>query len=251
MATAPGHDAPVPAPGVAVTAAGLALRGSDGPIVTGVHLTAPAGELLAVIGPAGSGRTSLLLALGGRMRLRAGTAEVGTVRLRTGAREVRRRVAVARAQGAAAPDPYDKVGELLGLAGLYAGHRTGARAIGDALAAVGLTVVDHPKSDEPGVLARSARYEHLHAADRLLLAVALALVGAPEVLLVDDVDEGQDDRGSHRVWTELRRVAESGTTVIATASGAMTAGRYAHRTVLLAHGANDDGSDGLPRGGAR
>jgi ABC-2 type transport system ATP-binding protein len=239
MATATGHsDLPQgthPIPGTA-----------GGPIPYPVDPAAPAGELLAVIGPAGPGRTSLLLALGGRMRLRGRSIEGGEARRPATAREVRRRVAVARAFGAAAPEPNDRVGELLELAGVYAGHRAGAPAVGKALGRAGLTVVEHPTSAEPGILARGARYEHLPAADQLLLVVALALVGEPEVLLVDAVDDGQDDTGSDRVWTRLRHITESGTTVIAASGSATTAGRYAHRTVLLPHSADDDDCHGHP-----
>lgn len=194
MAAGPGH-------GGAAGGAGRAVR---------------AGELLAVIGPAGPARTSLLRALGGA------------------APRVRRRVALARAFGAAAPDPYARVGELV--------DRAGAGAIGPALDAAGLTVVDHPEGGGPGVLARGARYGRLAAADRMLLAVALALAGAPDVLLVDAVDDGrpgEDGAGSRRVWARLRRIADAGTTVVAACTTATAAGAHADRTVLLPHSPGD------------
>lgn len=198
---------------------------------------APGGELFAVIGPAGPARTSLLRALGGRLRWSGGRGG--------GAGEVRRRVALARAFGAAAPDPYARVGELL--------DRADAGAIGRALDAAGLTVVDHPGGGGPGLLARGARYGRLPVADRILLAVALALAGAPDALLVDAVDDGHEGRESpdgqgdpagDRVWTRLRGIADSGTTVVAACSTATAAGGYADRTVLLPHGAHDHDTAG-------
>ncbi|MEV6008546.1 hypothetical protein AB0M29_17245 [Streptomyces sp. NPDC051976] len=266
MATATGHGSPegtpatatvlgtgtVPGTGAASgTGTGGVPRGADGLLADGADPAVPAGELLAVIGPAGPGRTSLLLALGGRMRLRGGGVAAGQARRPAAGREVRRRVAVARAHGAAAPDPYDRVSELLDLAGVHVGGRAGVHAVGRALAAAGLSVADHPGAGLPGVLARGARFEHLPAADQLLLAVALALVGAPEVLLVDAVDDGQDDAGSHRVWTALRRIADAGTTVIAACADAATAGAFAHRTVLLPHDADDDTAHGAHGGHGR
>jgi hypothetical protein len=184
--------------------------------------TAPAGPagggLLVVIGPAGPERAALLLALGGRMRLPG----------------PRRRVAVARAYGASAPDPYDRVGELLDLAAVHAGLRVGAPRIGEALAATGLRPAEHPDPDRPGTLPRGARFEHLPAQDQLLLAVTLALIPGPDLLLVDtpDDDAAAADR---RVWERLRRIAATVTPVIATAPDAAVAGDYAHRTVVLPH----------------
>ncbi|TVT23945.1 ABC transporter ATP-binding protein, partial [Amycolatopsis rhizosphaerae] len=57
--------------GAAVTARGLGVRGPRGPVFENVDLEVPAGGFLVVHGPGGSGRTSLLLALSGRLRLTA------------------------------------------------------------------------------------------------------------------------------------------------------------------------------------
>lgn len=85
------------AAGVDVVARGASVRGPRGPVFEGVDLDVPAGGLLAVHGPAGSGRTSLLLALAGRMRLSGGAVRVGGHVLPAEGRRVRRLVAVARA----------------------------------------------------------------------------------------------------------------------------------------------------------
>ncbi|MGK5641506.1 hypothetical protein ACSNOK_24775 [Streptomyces sp. URMC 126] len=65
------------APGAAGTARGPGLAGPRGRTFRGVDATAGPGDLVAVEGPSGSGRTCLLLALAGRMRVTAGEAEVG------------------------------------------------------------------------------------------------------------------------------------------------------------------------------
>ncbi len=54
--------------GVAVTAEEFGLRGPRGWAFRDVGLDAEPGALIAVEGPSGSGRTSLLLALTGRMK---------------------------------------------------------------------------------------------------------------------------------------------------------------------------------------
>ncbi|MFJ2634456.1 hypothetical protein ACIO6U_21290 [Streptomyces sp. NPDC087422] len=196
MVTVTGHSAP--AHGVAPAAVSAA-------------------ELLAVIGPAGPERTAMLVALG------------------RGLRPGGRRTGVARVYGPGSPDPYDRVGELLDLAAVHAGLRVGARRIHEALAAAGLTLADHPDPERPGVVPRRARFEHLGVCDQLLLAVALALIPAPDVLLVDPADLAVPAEG--RIWARLRGVAAAGTLVIAAAPTADVAGDHAHRTVVLPHGA--------------
>ncbi|MET8679739.1 hypothetical protein ABZW18_19715 [Streptomyces sp. NPDC004647] len=133
------------------------------------------------------------------------------------------------------PDPCLQVGELLSLASLRTGQRAEGDPTGRSLAAVGLTVSSGSRDDVPGALPSHARYADLHPADQLLLALALALLDTPAALLVDSAGEGLDAGGRHRVWSALRRIAASGTPVVASCDSAETAGVHAHRTVLLPH----------------
>ncbi|MGV9555428.1 hypothetical protein [Streptomyces sp. NPDC003522] len=67
--------------GVTVTAEGFGLRGPRGRVFRDVGLDMGSGSPVAAEGPSGSGRTSRLPALTGRMRTTEGTAVVGTARL--------------------------------------------------------------------------------------------------------------------------------------------------------------------------
>ncbi|MGP3999725.1 hypothetical protein [Streptomyces sp. 8N706] len=199
--------------GTSLTADGTPPHPSRGPVHPAAP-KAPGSELLAVIGPDDSARASLLRALAARPA-------------------VGRRPAHVRARGAGAPDPYRRVGDLL--AGARRGRRIRGEAMLRTLAAVGLTVTETATGAVPGDLFRHARYEDLGPAEQLLLALALALVHRPAVVLVASADEGLDAAGRRRVWAGLRRVAEAGTPVVAACRSAETAGGYAHRTVLLPH----------------
>ncbi|WP_433888287.1 ABC transporter ATP-binding protein [Streptomyces sp. CA-111067] len=200
-----------------MTTVATGQRGPDG------DFAVPVGELLAVIGPAGPGRSGMLAGIGGRMRLRGGPAH-----------PVRRRVGVARTFGAAAPDRYDRVGELLDLAAVQAGRRIGAPDVTRALAAAGLRVEDHPPADAPpGVLPRGTRYEHLSPVDQLLLTVALALIPRPDALLVDGVDAPPDEPAAHRVWATLHDLTTSVPLVAAATTSPSPATSFAHRTIFL------------------
>ncbi|MEV6314996.1 hypothetical protein [Streptomyces sp. NPDC051776] len=191
---------------------GARLRGSASAVMDEAALPAPRCELLAVIGPMDARRTALLTALAKRCWPQEG-AEPGVAP----AGEAHR-VAVVRRRGPGAPDPRTRVADLLAGAGQ------------EALAVTGLATNDGAGH---GALSPHTRYEHLPVADQLVIALALALAAAPNAVVVDAADDGLDATGRHRVWSRLRRVAESGTTVVAASDSAAAAGLHAHRTVLL------------------
>ncbi|WP_327706744.1 ABC transporter ATP-binding protein [Streptomyces decoyicus] len=190
------------AAGVEVVARGASVRGRRGPVFEGVDVDVPAGGLLAAHGPAGSGRTSLLLALAGRMRLSGGAVRVGGHVLPAAGGRVRRRVAIARAAPAVDLEGRLRVREVMAERCLT-GPGVTERGIREAF-----TTLD--------VAPRGADLvEDLGPADRLLLATALALAERPGALVVDDVDEGLPPDAQGPVWQALQRVRGHGPTVLA------------------------------------
>lgn len=210
--------------GVAVTAEGFGLRGPRGWAFRGIDLTAEPGALIAVEGPSGSGRTSLLLALTGRMKATEGTATVGEARLPKQLSAVRRFSAPANVAGVTDLEPALTVGEHLRERELLQ-HRFGdsVRAllrpraertaearlrIDTALTAAGLDLESLPKGARTAV-------RDLERLEVLRLSVALALIGRPRLLAVDDLDLKLSDTERTEAWELLRSLAESGTTVLA------------------------------------
>ncbi len=183
--------------GVDVIARGASVHGPRGPVFEGVDLDVPAGGLLAVHGPAGSGRTSLLLALAGRMRLSGGAIRVGGYVLPAEGRRVRAAVAVARAAPAVALEGRLRVQEVMAERRLTGAGVT-ERRIREAFETVGIG----PRGTE--------LVEDLDPAEALLLATALALAERPGALVVDDVDDGLPPEAHGRVWQALDRVRNSG-----------------------------------------
>jgi ABC-2 type transport system ATP-binding protein len=187
---------------------GLSLRGARGWVFRDVDLDVPAGGLAAVSGIAGSGRTALLLALGGRMKPTGGTGTVGGIAL-DDLRAVQRIAALGIVAGVTGLDPAltvrEHVREALalheGIFGRFRGRDARTRA---ALDRVGLDA-------DPRTLA-----EDLDPDEAQLLGAALALVGDPRLLLLDDVDEGLPADRQRALWRRLRAIAGSGVTVIAT-----------------------------------
>ncbi|MFD7136427.1 ATP-binding cassette domain-containing protein [Streptomyces sp. NPDC059894] len=210
--------------GVAVTAEGFGLRGPRGWAFRDVGLDAEPGSLIVIEGPSGSGRTSLLLALTGRMRSTHGTATVGTARLPGHLAAVRRISALAHVAGVTDLDPALTVGEHLRERALLERRFAGSvrellwprseraagtkRCVDAALAAAGLDPEALPKGSRTAV-------RDLERLEALRLSVALALIGRPRLLGVDDADLklSEDERADvHALFATL---IEAGTTVIA------------------------------------
>lgn len=185
-----------------MVARGASVRGPRGPVFEGVDLDVPAGGLLAAHGPAGSGRTSLLLALAGRMRLSGGAIRVGGHVLPAEGRRVRRLVAIARAAPAVDLEGRLRVREVMAERCLTSPGVTEG-GIRQACETLGLT----PRGTD--------LVEDLGPADGLLLATALALAEQPRALVIDDVDDGLPPEAHGPVWEALHRVQDHGPTVLA------------------------------------
>ncbi|MGW1719676.1 ATP-binding cassette domain-containing protein [Streptomyces sp. NPDC002156] len=208
---------------------GFGLKGPRGWAFREVCLDAAPGSLIAVEGPSGSGRTCLLLALTGRMRATEGSATVGHWSLPKQLAAVRRASALAHVPGVTDLDPALTVGEHLrerallerrfggSLRGLLRprAERAGeARLrVDTALTAAGLDREALPKGSRTAV-------RDLERLEALRLSVALALVGGPGLLGVDDADLKLSAAERAEVWALLRSLAEAGTTVVAVCSEA-------------------------------
>jgi ABC-type multidrug transport system ATPase subunit len=207
--------------GITIEADGLSVDGPQGPVFSGVSLHAAAGSLVAVAGSGGSGRTSLLLTLAGRMRPTAGTARVDGHPLPAQAGAVRRLVTVAQAGGAAELQEGWRVSEAIGLRGVLRGLAIGAREAAAALEACGL-------DPAPDALVRE-----LSSAQRTRLAIALAWLEDPPGVVVDDVDRGADRTEERAIWDVLRALSQRGATIVAATTDAGVARGVADQVVAL------------------
>lgn len=210
--------------GVGVTADGLGLRGPRGWAFRDVGVDAEPGSLIAIEGPSGSGRTSLLLALTGRMKATAGTATVGGARLPKQLGAVRRFSALAHVPGVTDLDPALTVGEHLHERALLQRRFGGSlrallRPPAERAAEAGLRIdaaVDAAGLDREA-LPKGSRtaVRDLERIEALRLSVALALISGPRLLGVDDVDLKLTQAEREQAWALLASLAEAGTTVLA------------------------------------
>lgn len=215
--------------GAAVTAEDFGLKGPRGWAFRGIRIDAGPGSLIALEGPSGSGRTCLLLALTGRMRATEGHASVGRLRLPGQLAAVRRISGLGPVPGVTDLDPALTVaehlherallerrfgGSLRGLLRPRGERRTETSLrVDTALAAAGLDLEALPKG-------RRTSVRDLERLEALRLSVALALIGRPRVLGVDDTDLKLSAAERAEAWAMLTSLTERGTTVVAVCSEA-------------------------------
>jgi ABC-type multidrug transport system ATPase subunit len=215
--------------GLGVRAEAFGLEGPRGWAFRGVDVDAEPGSLIAVEGPSGSGRTCLLLALTGRMKPTEGRARVGSYDLPKQMAAVRRFSALAHVPGVTDLEPALSVGEHLrerallqrrfggSVRGLLRPRRErSAQArlrVDGALAAAGLDREALPKGSRTAV-------RDLERLEALRLSVALALIGRPLLLGVDDTDLKLPAAERAEAWALLRSLTRTGTTVVAVCSEA-------------------------------
>jgi ABC-type multidrug transport system ATPase subunit len=191
--------------GAPVAAVDLTLRGPRGDVYQNVSFKAEPGQLAAVVGPSGSGRTSLLLTLAGRMKPGSGSAAVAGLPLPRRAAAVRRIVALGAVTGVNDLDGGLTVEEHLTERLMLRSHGPKAhRRVAGALDAAGLTAAELP-----------LRADTLSAEQAFRTALAAALLARPRVLAVDDVGDRLTVTERDAAWATLRVLADSGLTVLA------------------------------------
>jgi ABC-2 type transport system ATP-binding protein len=187
----------------ALAVRGLRKRYDEIDAVDGLDLTVGRGELYGFLGPNGAGKTTTIRMALGLILPTAGEVEVLGVRV-----------------GPGSPPPLERVGALVEEPAFWrflsgrrnleymaraggSGPDTRARLgrVDDVLARVGLTD------------AADKRVKAYSQGMRQRLGIALALLGQPELLVLDEPTNGLDPSGMREVRELLRGLADAGTTV--------------------------------------
>lgn len=213
------HDSPAVNPkieGLAIEARGLQLDGKRGRVYGPLDLSIAPGTVTLLTGRGGTGKTSLLLTLAGRLTPNpGGDVTVLGHRLPREARAVQQRSA---ATGFAGLDDLDEevtVGATIREREAWlAPWFTMVRTPTDERVA---EICSDVFGDAEVPLARQLVHE-LDEAANLQLRIALALLSNPALVVVDDIDQLHDTAGRAQVWQSLRHLGERGITVVAAAS---------------------------------
>jgi ABC-2 type transport system ATP-binding protein len=183
----------------------------------GLSLEIAAGEVLAVLGPNGAGKTTAIAILLGLRRADAGCARV--LGRSAGDREGRSRVGVTP-QDASFP-PTLRVGEVVEL---VAAHYPAAAPPSAELERFGLR--DLARRQTGG----------LSGGERRRLALALAFVGRPDLLVLDEPTAGLDANARAVAWAAVRDAAAQGRSVLLTTHHLDEAEALASRAVVMREG---------------
>ncbi|MET9693100.1 ABC transporter ATP-binding protein [Streptomyces sp. NPDC006514] len=187
--------------------------------VRGVSFSVARGEIFALLGTNGAGKTSTVELLEGLAAPSGGQVRVFGLDPLTRRAEVRPRTGVMLQEGGFPSDL--SVTETVRM---WGGVTTGARPAAEVLELVGLA-------------ARSAvRVKQLSGGERRRLDLALALLGRPEVLFLDEPTTGMDPEGRRDTWALVRELREQGTTVLLTTHYLEEAEELADRLAILHEG---------------
>jgi len=198
---------------------GLRKRYGGVEAVRGVDLEVHRGEIFAFLGPNGAGKTTVVEVLEGfRDRTEGDVTVLGADPACAGG-AWRDRVGVVLQESS--PEPGLTVRECLEL---YAGYYRAPRPIDETIALVGLA----GKAETPG--------EALSGGQRRRLDVALALVGDPELIFLDEPTTGFDPSARRTAWDVVAGLRDLGKTVFLTTHYMDEAERLADRIAVIVAG---------------
>jgi ABC-2 type transport system ATP-binding protein len=210
---------PKATPSAAVRVEGLVKRYGDHTVLDGVSFEVAAGEVFALLGPNGAGKTTTVEILEGYRRADSGSVSVLGTDPARGGRALRARVGLMLQGGGLDPrarprellrlfarlhaDPRDPE-ELLNLVGLRTGARTPVR--------------------------------RLSGGERQRLGLALALVGRPELAILDEPTAGMDPAARAVTRELVRGLQDEGVSVLLTTHDLVDVERLADRVAILHRG---------------
>ena len=205
------------APAVEIT--GLVKRYGERTAVDGLDLHIARGEIFGILGPNGAGKTTTVEILEGYR-----IADEGTVRV-FGLDPVRDAVAV-----------RPRIGVMLQEGGLYPGVKP--------LELLRLFAAFYPSADDPDRLldlvglreVADTMVRRLSGGQAQRLSLALALIGRPELVFLDEPTAGMDPRARADTWQLVRDLRDHGTTVLLTTHYMDEAEQLCDRIAILDRG---------------
>ncbi len=198
---------------------GLVKTYGDARAVDGVSFDVHEGEIFGIVGPNGAGKTTTVESIEGLRRPDGGTIRV------LGLDPIKDRYEITERLGAQLQESrlQDKirVDEALEL---YASFYREPADWRDLLARLGLAGKE------------TARYGDLSGGQKQRLAVALALVGSPEIAILDELTTGLDPQARRDTWETIEEIKRAGVTVVLVTHFMEEADRLCDRIMVVDHG---------------
>jgi ABC-2 type transport system ATP-binding protein len=205
----------------AIRIQGLVKKYADVVAVDGLDLEIRRGECFGLLGPNGAGKTTTVEIMEGLVQPTAGTVEVLGRRWDRAGGEMRARIGVALQE----TKLFEKltVEETLRLfRSFYEGGR--AREVESLLTELQL------------LEKRGSWVQKLSGGQRQRLAVALGLIGDPEILFLDEPTTGLDPQSRRALWDTISALRQRGKTVVLTTHYMDEAERLCDRVAIVDHG---------------
>lgn len=197
----------------------LTKRYGDTLAVDCVDLEVKNGEVVAILGPNGAGKTTVVEILEGFRSRDGGDVEVLGMDPANSGRAIRDRIGIVLQESG--------IEEELSVTEAIDHHALPfqrPRPTGEIIELVGLT----GKS--------GARIKSLSGGQRRRLDLALALVGSPSLLFLDEPTTGFDPAARRQSWAVIEELASNGTTILLTTHYLDEAQALADRVVVIANG---------------
>jgi ABC-2 type transport system ATP-binding protein len=184
--------------------------------VDDVSLRVDPGEIFGILGTNGAGKTTTVEMIAGLRRPGRGAVSL------LGLDPRRDRAKVRQVLGVQLQESYVHgaltVSELIGL---YRSFYPNPRPADELVELVGL--------EEQ----RRVRFEKLSGGQQQRLSIALALVGRPRVVILDELTTGLDPRARRRMWTTIERLRDEGVTIVLVSHAMEEVERLCDRVALL------------------
>ena len=197
------------------------LRKSYGPVeaLRGIDLQVPAGQIVALLGPNGAGKTTAVEILEGHRTRDAGEVTVL-------GHDPARPTAAWRARVGVVPQRSELQADLTvrEWLDLFAGYYPAPRPVAEVIERTGLG----PQRDR--------RASRLSGGQQRRLDLALALIGGPRLLFLDEPTTGFDPEARREAWATLETLRREGTTIFLTTHYLDEAEALADRVAVVAGG---------------
>ena len=192
--------------------------------VAGVDLEVRPGEIFGFLGPNGAGKTTTLRMLATLLPPSGGTARVAGCELATQPGTIRERIGYVGQAGGADREITGRT-ELLFQGRLYGMSPTQARKRAAEL--ISMLELEGAADRKVGTYSGGQKRR---------LDIGLGLVHDPQLLFLDEPTTGLDPQSRARVWDEVRRMHERGTTVFLTTHYLDEADVLCDRVAIIDHG---------------
>jgi ABC-2 type transport system ATP-binding protein len=180
----------------AIDISGLRVVRGRKEVLSDLNLQVPRGQVVGLLGPSGSGKTTLMRAIVGAQIVAGGSVKV--LGEDAGSAALRRRIGYVTQ----APSVYSDLTARENLAYFGAPVGAGKSEVTHTLHTIGL----NPDADRPASTLSGGQLSRV--------SLGAALVGSPELLVLDEPTVGLDPLLRRDLWDLMRSLADQGTTLL-------------------------------------